>query len=203
MHETITFDVGDSSTPYIIHIYVKSMMKVVIPAILAAILLIAGILAIMPIEKIQTVHTTIQTNAQGMRSVTYSDVVLNADLDDDEMEISAGNGFCILTIKADATDLGAGEAVTFQFFTVPTRIDGALYSLGFDVVVNDNDVDELISLGAGFFAPYGVCSTAGTVEIAVDDTGANGIDPGDTMDFEVTYVMNGGLANPTLTIPDD
>jgi len=60
------------------------MNKIIIPTILVATVLIVGIFAFMPIDKVSTVHGTIILNVGGA-SVTTSDSVTIDDLDDDNV----------------------------------------------------------------------------------------------------------------------
>jgi hypothetical protein len=72
------------------------MKKIVIPAILAAIVVIAGMFAMMPVEKASTVHTSINANSQTFFDY-YCDEVVDAGAggDDDAESFDQATGTCV------------------------------------------------------------------------------------------------------------
>ena len=105
------------------------MNKIVIPAILVSITLVAGIFALMPVEKASTVHTTIIANSDDQLRVLHfiveageTNFVLipgNTITSTDAGDVTAvltefgGGGTCTLQDQGDATfgvATGAGDS---------------------------------------------------------------------------------------------
>lgn len=88
------------------------MNRLVIPSILTATVLIAGIFALMPIEKASTVHTTIQATTARISSATLA---VSVALTDVTITCPAASDGChILEILVDDDDAGAGDEVTID-----------------------------------------------------------------------------------------
>jgi len=92
------------------------MNKFLIPSILTATVLIAGIFAFMPIDKASTVHTTIIASALTIKAVTAT-CNTDGNVNDGELEdvcdvtidIDEGVPFQFLGYVASMTNLNAGE----------------------------------------------------------------------------------------------
>ena len=123
------------------------MNKLVIPAILVSITLIAGIFAFVPVEKASTVHTTIQgTQFNEFKSVFVDDTsVSNATA-----TCGSGSDGLVFWTVSNSTIGDAGNALLTSTFTIVT--DG-----------DTSDGDDLqIVLSTNQTAVSGVVSIAGT-----------------------------------------
>ena len=114
------------------------MNKLIIPAILAATVMVAGIFAFMPVERASTVHTTIIAEVQSSTVLSDNSITAAKLAADAITEINDGSlGSDVLT--AFTTDLGAADVTvtsTTDFVTCitadnPTGTDG-------DITVNNN-----------------------------------------------------------------
>jgi hypothetical protein len=117
------------------------MKKIVIPAILTATVLLAGMFAFMPVEKASTVHTTI-LNSAGVNSDTEAG---DGDIDNDSMiQITGTEPFCVLALYIFETDaeVDADDAIDI----VGIEIDDSTRILDADgtepaVTIADPDTD--------------------------------------------------------------
>lgn len=87
------------------------MNNLLIPSILAATILVAGMFAFMPIEKATTVHTTIQNTVQNTATLTDADWDA-ADAADDEKRLTCTAAAIIqeITFEIDGT-LAGGDNI--------------------------------------------------------------------------------------------
>lgn len=77
--------------------------KLVIPTILVATILVAGMFAMMPVQKVTTVHTTIQASTTGLKTVTSTPAAFAID--------------AASTLTVTAASLPAGTAATLRQIT--------------------------------------------------------------------------------------
>jgi len=123
------------------------MNKIIIPSILVATILVAGIFAFMPIEQASSVHTTIQGTQQNLVALELTDADQDAG---DLYTIDCTTDYIVLGIAVnvvgtqttDANDLtvsagGEDVGVAFDFATVPGQelIGTAIAALAADNVV--------------------------------------------------------------------
>lgn len=151
-----------------------SMNKLVLPGILTAIVMVAGIFAFVPIEQASTVHTGttgVNTSLEGLVDATDQ----NANNLDNAAEIiataaNAGIACVTITVTDDAGGGGNDPAVDIIIggITVasPNPTDG-----------NSIVVDECAAIGAG-----------GTV--VFDQLGADSADGGNTISGEVVIIAD-------------
>jgi hypothetical protein len=166
------------------------MKKIVIPTILIATMMIGLTLAIMPVEKAATVHTTIQNNQATPFAVTVSDATVAAAVRDFTLDCTTD---CIVTgiiaqstAQNAATNICAVRAVEVD--GIQTRADIA--APADDVVATDlantadsTNIDEhLEQLFTGFTAPT-------TVDLATATTAGAAVDVLNDLGF-----ANGGIA---------
>jgi len=151
------------------------MNKIVIPISLTAIVLIAGIFAISPIEKASTVHTQI-INANVVRVVDFDTTDFNAN---DELEVRCTGGGALLQaimFEDIAGGLTAADSMSLRF-----DVDGAAGGNWGEVTINGDifgtnaPVDTEILERAAIVAPIGL-TTGGEVRITFDTAGSGGVD---------------------------
>jgi len=91
--------------------------KLIIPAILAATVLIAGIFVLMPVEKASTVHTTIL--AANVQLRTDSVTVTTTGVGDDAViTISSDKDYTVIDIVIDMSAWDAGDVVQVEDFAI-------------------------------------------------------------------------------------
>ena len=96
------------------------MKKIVIPAILAATVLVAGMFSFLPVEKAQTVHTTIQANSD--KIITLTAVVTPEGTGADQTATwTVGAPFRVLNILATNT-VDAGNDNNLAASVVTTNL---------------------------------------------------------------------------------
>ena len=94
-------------------------MKFLIPAILVATVLVAGIFALMPIEQASTVHTTIQGSQMVLTPLTLASTVA---ADDNQVQIQCGataavdrdRPFTVVTMVLAITQDDAGDNIDYD-----------------------------------------------------------------------------------------
>lgn len=157
------------------------MNKLVIPISLTAIVLIAGIFAISPIEKASTVHTTI-INANVVRVV---DSATDFDAGED-LEVTCTGGGSLLNSIIFESIGGAFDAT--DSMSLRFDVDGA--GGNWDTVTNNGDIfgttapaDAEILERAGIVAPIGL-TDGGQVRIVFDTDGSGGV-----KDVRVMFVL--------------
>lgn len=141
--------------------------RIVIPAILAATILVAGMFALMPVDKAGTVHTGIQANTARMVSV---DSALSTAADQDiriTCPATSTSGCRILELYVEETT-GSGAGV---------RIDQIDAVINLDPIANMVDINpDLVIDGA---------------RALVGQAGGIAVGPGDTL----TLVTNDGATD--------
>ena len=149
------------------------MNKLVIPAILVSITLVAGIFAFMPVEKVSTVHTTIASNIDDQnRAMTFA---VNMSASDGQIELipsEAGvtftGSYVISTLPASTGVLECGLTDgTTGIVSVPNGTETAPGAAAFAAaVLSDNEgISVQVVKEAG--KPTGVCQ----VTIVLDSAG--------------------------------
>ena len=86
------------------------MNKIIIPSILAATILVAGMFAFMPVQKASTVHTTIQSTI--LQSVAKSDTDVATG---DALTLTCTAPFVVHAINVDADGTLATDTVDVDF----------------------------------------------------------------------------------------
>ena len=140
------------------------MKKIVIPAILAGIVLVAGIFALMPVEKATTVHTTIQTTtgtevtkvkdgvsldpADGATAsttvfATTADTTWRGHLAISATTLGAGDAANTLTVNCETSP---GVSTAAAFTASPIELDFACASLIIDITDNVGVADAAASV---------------------------------------------------------
>lgn len=140
------------------------MKKIIIPTILTATILIAGMFAFMPVEKASAVHTTILSNTMVLKTIRCAETLNMAAANDDgtyaldlpaassnmqvvDIQLEAGaqtfdadDTLAITTFDADVVTLGEANAATITdvtFDAAPTEGSIEELTLGQPVSVND------------------------------------------------------------------
>jgi len=151
--------------------------KIVIPAILAATVLIAGMFAFVPVERASTVHTTIQAALQG--SSAQTDTIVKATTD-----VPNVSGTVLLEIKVDqdfTAEIGqffatVGDAtVTIEDIQIKNAADAVVQTIDFvDIavvvgsqIVFPEDVHSNISLPANWSIVIRGLSASATGDITL------------------------------------
>ena len=93
------------------------MNRLVIPSILAATVLVAGMFAFMPVDKASTVHTTIQAATTDLTSVTKidDDAPLNNIETGDAVSVTCTQPFIVRTVQIDISNTVAAGDITGTF----------------------------------------------------------------------------------------
>jgi hypothetical protein len=129
------------------------MKKIVIPTILTATVLIAGMFAFMPIEKAQTVHTTILAGTMEPFSVACTSVTLAAADDDGDITLTVDTEPIVLmsatfqtnTVATDADDTVAVTALTVDDAGIGTEAAATLTDVVFDAAPTEGDILSMFS----------------------------------------------------------
>jgi len=171
-------------------------MNYTLPAILTATVLLAGMFAFIPVEQASTVHTTIQ-GSQGTVSIDTVDATAVELDDNDEIEITAANAFCVVSmtieiIAADDNDIFntddneingvnindvAGATEVFDFLTDPGGAATFLSDLWVDNSMNGRNA---------------ICAEgAEVIEMSIEETG---IDIGEIGEITVSAIVDGNVA---------
>ena len=153
------------------------MNKIVIPAILVATILIAGIFALAPVEKAATVHTTIISDLQGTSILTDTAVKVNLDVAN-----AAGTTLIDVSVNQDFTaEIGqffvtvADENITIEDIRILNANDVEVEIINFaDIVVGvgseivfPQDIHSNISLPANWSVIVRGQSASGAGDITV------------------------------------
>jgi len=121
------------------------MNKLLIPTILVATVLVAGIFAMLPVENASAVHTTIQANnAQLVRATevaaNFVDIV-----DGNDLEIISTAPFCVVSMVVQITAV-TGDAFGYSGVEIDnvalTRDEGTAVA---DTTVNDPNATETVT----------------------------------------------------------
>ena len=94
------------------------MNKLVIPSILAATVLVAGIFSLIPVQKASTVHSTIQAATTKLTSVTKTDTNVDST---DTASVTCTQSFVVRTIQADIANSVAADITA----VISSDADGA------------------------------------------------------------------------------
>ena len=132
------------------------MNKIVIPAILAAIVMIAGIFTFMPIEQATTVHTTIQATSAQTDTVVITSAAIPNQAGSNLIDISVNQDFTVEIGQFFATVTVA--AVTIEDIRILNAGNNPVETIDFeDIVVGvgsqtvfPQDVHQIISLPANW-----------------------------------------------------
>ena len=135
------------------------MNKLVIPAILVSITLVAGIFAFMPVEKASTVHTTIQgTQLTEIASAIDLDTTTNATAG-----CGNGAGLVFYTFTNNTLAGVGGGLVGGQITSIVLDIDGGGGAAGITLNLganNSTSVSGVIGVTANNVANFGFSSSA-------------------------------------------
>jgi hypothetical protein len=156
---------------------------IIIPAILAATVLLAGMFVMIPVDKASTVHTTIQSNSAKIVTITSTPATFDPT-DNDELRVTADRPFQILGMSCVETDPDNAENLIAWTVTVrasaaadaftgalqPTRDPGAVAG---GTIVNymffDNDLGKHVANGGQFIVfSMGVLTNAGNGNEDID-----------------------------------
>jgi len=100
------------------------MTKILIPTILVATIMVAGMFAFIPVEQASTVHDTIRSNT--VEIIDVATTPANFDLtSNDELRITSNNPFAILGINCVQVDTGDGEDIDSTAIVVTNRVTAA------------------------------------------------------------------------------
>ena len=117
------------------------MKKIVIPTILTATILIAGMFAFMPVEKASTVHTTILANTMQVRSFNADAGGLDLD-DNDDIIVDCDVPFAVVGLQISGEDATVGADDDLE-------IDGIDLENGTnDINIVDNDAGITVTATA-------------------------------------------------------
>ncbi len=170
------------------------MKKIVIPTILAATILVAGMFAMMPVEKASTVHSSIASSPLAL-TATIQPATAAADV----ATWTIGQPFCVVSVSnAAATDANA-------------NLDLAIWAVSTNLVpVGDTGLAVNLGAGAASDAAHdilnqeaaGVISTpiCGTTTLSVGNTAAAGDATIDTMVVTVLVQTRGTVAAPAAVL---
>jgi hypothetical protein len=137
----------------------KTMNKLVVPVVLAAILLVAGIFVLMPVDKASTVHTAIAVQNVAFADDRATNVAANTILIADSNTIKTG------TVCAQLTDaVGTNDAPT--------------------LVVERTTDDETVGVLTNAQLEAGECAPFTGFELRMSGVTS---DAGDLLDFAVAW----------------
>ena len=161
-----------------------------IPAILVATVMVAGIFAFMPVEQASTVHDTIIASTTDIRQIQQTIVFdATAAVDNDLIRISSAEPFEILSIIFDAsTNLaGVGDAFGIDdvFLNGKTTTAGAIAEAD-PTVLDDREILDALGQPDTFASQFDL--------LIDDDADGNVIDTGDELDITIIVI-----ADPTAT----
>lgn len=145
------------------------MRKLIIPSILAVTVLIAGIFAFMPIEKVSTVHGSIQANTARVSEDLIAVTVADTDL---VIECPAASSGChILEVYVEENDGTAGAGADIDLGAVTGTIDGDPVTIVTNLATTVSEARVVLSgisgvaIGSGDILTIDV--VAGTSESAI------------------------------------
>lgn len=181
-----------------------AMKKIVIPAILTATILIAGMFAFMPVEKASSVHTTIQAGQATVFSQTVAHTTAAAVAEVRDFTLNCTSDCVITSIVVQSTVSGATANVAS---VQAIEVDGIQCVADLGVATNDvmvnladtaavTDLDErLEQLFTGFTAAVPVDLVVNlAVSPAVDALSQGGVNS--------RCLFNGGIAPDSAGIRD-
>ena len=193
------------------------MNKLMLPAILAATVMVAGIFAFMPVQQASTVHTTLSTAADLATIDANVDAILvdtSATLTENSMRLITVTTTCTATdATATACDIGVNIAAGASFVLVgyvstngiggdgtaddfdmgALTINGALSAI--DPAAHGTTVTTATTVTANF---GGIGAGAGT--ITADPSGGSlGLENDDTLAVTMTFMIDGDAADPILS----
>lgn len=190
------------------------MRNLIIPAILAAIVFVAGTFAVMPTEKASTVHTALLAGASGLQRVTATDQADVAGQFDGDVEITGTAPFLVMAvyicdieigndatvdtlvigdIEVDDNTLNTENTAALQDMGVAdeTPVPGCYDLLGFAIgnaPANQPDVNRTFGANAEF-------------DMVLVETDADNDDDADGIDI-IAYVLGGGTVSVNFSASD-
>ena len=166
------------------------MKKVVIPTILAATILVAGIFAMMPVQKASTVHSGIASSPLVLTAVGLTPANAVSDL----ATFTVNQPFCVLSVSATPT-LDANANLDMAAPTVTTNLHAAANSALVNPAVTavGTPVETLVDTATN---AENIC---GTTTLAVLVGSAAG-DAADTVTLSVTIQTRGSVAAPAAVL---
>ena len=186
------------------------MNKIVIPAILVSITLVAGIFALMPIEKAGTVHTTLQAQIGESFRISSGGQDLGAQLGSSTFTLTCTNP-CIVESIHGWTTSGEDADVVFieningvvDVLKVPltTPADNALGDLSLGVA--PSGIVDLLKMVQSLAPTAADESTVSSISVPADGTVVvtiqNSVDGDGTSSFVVVFTgRNLGTTLPTF-----
>jgi len=179
------------------------MNKLVIPAILVATVMVAGIFAFMPVEQAVTIHDTVVADLQGVGGQDHDDVIANTDdaetailldleekiklSEDSDGTPAQGQGISTITIQA----LDGGTPTTFNLkecYLEGTVNDGGQDDiLVFEITIDGNRIYTGANQAFADFGPStDVGAVPGTTMVELlSGLGFNGLGADQTITMEV------------------
>lgn len=139
------------------------MNRFILPSILLGTVLIAGLFAVLPIEKASTVHTTLQTSIGTLQTIVFTDTDWNDAGSEDQIRVTCTNAAVLYGIAFDiAGTLAAGDNIGINID--PDGADGDFSSVtlttdDFGAVAPSDNANLMAGQG-----PFGL-DTNGFVEV--------------------------------------
>lgn len=162
------------------------MNKLAIPAILVAIVMVAGIFAFSPIEQASTVHTTIQNTQQTVVERAET-IALGAAPNNDILAFTCNQPFTLLSVWfPDTTDTADGELGISDLNVSADGTAATTANIGNHDAIGDNGISDIELLNEMF--------QAGNLNDSVLSAPANG---------EIQFTLDdtdGGAANDSIDI---
>ena len=152
----------------------KTMNRLVIPSILAATVLIAGIFVFMPVQKASTVHTGLSGLSEDLVAVTVADTDLVIECP------TASRGCHILEVFIDEDEAGAND---LDLGAVTATIDGEAVTVVADLATLVDDITFTVPNVSGF-----ALGSGDIVTIVVENAASESID----YKMRVVAVVSGG-----------
>ena len=162
------------------------MNKIFLPTILAATILLAGVFAVMPVEKASTVHTTILANTIELKTIACAETVDMAGGNDDgtfTLDLPAAAGIMLLTdiqLVSGAQPLDANDTLAFTVLVTDATLvtDDAVATIAditFDAAPVEGTAVEMNFINTKVAA-------ADQIVLTVDGTTV-----GNTSDYTITF----------------
>jgi len=188
------------------------MSNLIIPAILAATVLVAGLFASMPIEKASTVHTALLAGASGLQRVTATDQADVANQFDGDVEITGTAPFLVMAVYICDVEIG-NDAVADTLVIGDIEVD--------DNTLNTENLASLVDIGVADETPvpgcYDLLGFAGAdapssdvnttfganaeFDMVLVETDADNDDDADGIDI-IAYVLGGGTVSVNFSASD-
>jgi len=161
------------------------MNKLVIPTILLATVMVAGMFAFMPVEQASTVHDTVRSNT--LEIIDVATTPANFDItDDDELRITSDNPFNIIGINCVQVDSDNAEHILETQIVITNRPTAT----GTDAANNYDNVSADIPIVGGGQITFQLIDDA--------DFGKYVANGGDFIVFDFGTLTDDGDADETI-----